>query len=527
MKRLTLTGLSLLMVATLNAQVEDDWTKQVRESQENARKEFEQFAQQAYQEYENFRRQANEEYAKFMEEAWKMFDIQPAVEPPARPKPPVPMVDNTKPMPTPQPNPDTDTQPNPDTDTQPNPDTDTQPKVDPIRIPDPVVIQQLPKPDLTQANRPKPMEPIVPTAVPMMAAQKVFLYGSSFAFHLGEQPELKLKDASEKSVAKMWKQLSDPSFDNVIVECLQQRDKRNLCDWAYLKLTQRVAEKQFGEGTNEAIVMQMYLLTQSGYQMRIGRDDNNHLVLLIGSKEQIYRYKYFLIDGVKFYLIDRSFNKKGLSVFDHAFPKEKALSLALTQPDLQVDRTEKRTITSRRYPDVSVTLQTNRNLIDFYNEYPLSSKWNYYSLASLSDVVKDSLYPVLRKAIDGKTNLQAANILLNFVQTGFAYKTDEEQFGYERPLYPDESIYYPYCDCEDRSILFSCLVRELLGLEVVLLDYPEHISTAICFNDEEVTGDYFMMNGKRYVISDPTYIGSNVGMCSPRYKTVKPKVIKF
>ena len=511
MKRLTLTGLALFMVATLNAQIEDDWTKQVRESQENARKEFEQFAQQAYQEYEDFRRQANEEYARFMEEAWKMFDIQPAVEPPAKPKPPIPMVDNTKPSPTPQP----------------DPNTDIKPKVDPIRIPDPLDVQQLTRPDLTQATRPKPVEPIVPTAVPMVAAQKVFLYGSPFAFHLGEQPELKLKDASEKSVAKMWKQLSDPSFDNVIAECLQQRDKRNLCDWAYLKLTQRVAEKQCGEGTNEAIVMQMYLLTQSGYQMRIGRDDSGHLALLIGSKEQIYRYKYFVMDGIKFYLIDRSFNKKGLSIFDHAFPKEKAFSLALTQPDLQVDKAEKRTITSKRYPSVSATVQTNRNLIAFYNEYPLSSMWNYYSMASLSDAVKDSLYPVLRKAIEGRTDLYAANILLNFVQTGFQYKTDDEQFGYERPLYPDESIYYPYCDCEDRSILFSCLVRELIGLEVVLLDYPEHISTAICFKDQEVAGDYFMMDGKKYVISDPTYIGANVGMCPSRYKTVRPNVIMF
>ena len=324
----------------------------------------------------------------------------------------------------------------------------------------------------------------------------------------------------------MWKQLSDPSFDNIIAECLQQREKRNLCDWAYIKLTQRVAETHCGEGTNEAVVMQMYLLTQSGYQMRIGRDDSNHLALLIGSKEQIYRYKYFVMDGTKFYVLNRSFNKKGLSIFDHAFPKEKSFSLALTQPDLQVDKAEKRTITSKHYPNVSVTVQTNRNLIAFYNEYPASAMWHYYSLASLSDVVKGALYPALRKAIEGKTDLQAANILLDFVQTGFEYKTDDEQFGYERPLYPDESIYYPYCDCEDRSILFSCLIRELLGLEVVLLDYPTHISTAICFK-EEVAGDYFMMDGKRYVISDPTFINASVGMCPSKYKKVAPSVIRF
>ena len=44
-------------------------------------------------------------------------------------------------------------------------------------------------------------------------------------------------------------------------------------------------------------------------------------------------------------------------------------------------------------------------------------------------------------------------------------------------------FYYPYCDCEDRSVLYSYLVRNLLKLDVVLLDYPNHIATAVCFNE--------------------------------------------
>ena len=510
------------MVATLSAQVEDDWLKKMKDEQKDAFKEFEQFKQQAYQEYEDFRKQANEEYARFMEEAWKIFDILPPEEPPAKPKPPVPLVDNTEPLLEPAPKPSPDQTPEP----TPEPKPATRPVRETVRVPDPVVLTESPRPDFTQTERPKPLEPIIPSAVPMTATQNVYLYGSSFPFHLDNYDTPKLKDASEKSVAKMWNQLSDPSYDYLIAECLQQRESRNLCDWAYVKLTQQVAEKQFGKDTNEAIVMQMYLLTQSGYKMRIARDNSDHLLLLMGSKEKIFRYYYFEKGGVKYYILDRKHNKKSLHVFDHAFPKEKSLSLALTQPDLQVEKTETRTIKSKRYPNVSVNVQTNRNLIDFYNDYPINFNWHYYSLASLSPVIKDSLYPALRKAIEGKTDLQAVNILLNFVQTGFQYQTDDAQFGYERPLYPDETFYYPYCDCEDRSILFSCLVRELLGLDVVLLDYPVHIATAVCFN-EPVEGDYVVVDGKNYIISDPTYIGAVVGQCAPKYKTVSPKVIKF
>lgn len=507
MKQLTLTVLALFFAATLNAQVENDWLNKMKQEQGNALKDFEQFRQQAYQDYENFRRQANEEYAKFMEEAWKRYDTHPAEEPPAKPKPPVPPVDNTP------------IQPNPD------PNQNTRPPVETVRVPDPVIITAIPRPE--QDDRPQPVEPIVPSAVPVTAAsQNVLFYGSALPFHLENDDLPRMRNADERSVARMWRKLSEPAFDHVIAECLQLRQSRNLCDWAYVQLTQQVAEKQFGVGTNEAIVMQMYLLTQSGYQMRIGRDDHDQLLLLIGSKEKIFRYRFFVIDGIRFYILERKFNSKSMCIYDHAFPKEKSFSLVLTQPDLQVDKTEARTVTSKRYPNLSVTVQSNLNLINFYNDYPINFNWQYYSLASLSPVIKESLYPALRKAIEGKTDLEAANILINFVQTGFQYKTDEEQFGYERPLYPDETFFYPYSDCEDRSILFSCLVRELLGLEVVLLDYPEHIATAICFK-QPVEGDYVVVNGKNYIISDPTFVGATIGMCAPRFKTVSPKVIKF
>ena len=112
------------------------------------------------------------------------------------------------------------------------------------------------------------------------------------------------------------------------------------------------------------------------------------------------------------------------------------------------------------------------------------------------------------------------------MQTAFQYQTDDEQFGYEKPFFVDEVFYYPYCDCEDRSILYSYLVRTLMGLDVVLLDYPNHIATAVCF-DENVSGDYLMVEGKKYVVCDPTYIGASIGNAMPQYRDVAAKVLKY
>ena len=49
-----------------------------------------------------------------------------------------------------------------------------------------------------------------------------------------------------------------------------------------------------------------------------------------------------------------------------------------------------------------------------------------------------------------------------------------------------------------------------MGLEVILLYYPGHLATAVCFT-EDVSGGYLVVNGKRYVVCDPTFINANVG----------------
>ena len=124
------------------------------------------------------------------------------------------------------------------------------------------------------------------------------------------------------------------------------------------------------------------------------------------------------------------------------------------------------------------------------------------------------MYPKLRKLLDGRSELEKAEMLLNWIQTAFEYKTDEEQFGSERSLFADESLYYPYCDCEDRSILLSILVHDLMGLDVVLLHFPGHLATAVKFNTH-VQGDYLDLEDGRYIVCDPTYIGAPVGLAMP------------
>ena len=130
----------------------------------------------------------------------------------------------------------------------------------------------------------------------------------------------------------------------------------------------------------------------------------------------------------------------------------------------------------------------------------------------------------MKNFLEGKSKLEAVEILLNFVQTAFEYEYDNVVWGEDRAFFPEETLFYPYADCEDRSILFSRIVRDLLDLPVVLIYYPGHLATAVAFPNAE-QGDYIVLEGKKFTICDPTYIGAPVGATMPGMDNQTAKAI--
>jgi hypothetical protein len=163
--------------------------------------------------------------------------------------------------------------------------------------------------------------------------------------------------------------------------------------------------------------------------------------------------------------------------------------------------------------------------IAYLNSLPQLPLRRYFR-AGLPVNAKDALLAQLQPMIDGQSEVIAVNRLLRFVQTAFGYQTDEQQFHYENYLFPLETLYYPYSDCEDRAALFAWLTETLLDLDVVILDYPGHVATAVAFN-EPATGSAINFGGKRYTIADPTYVNALAGMSMPQYEQVQPKVEAF
>lgn len=483
MKRIAVCSIFILIISLSFGQ-NTDYDKHREEMQQK----WNQHVSATQKEYADFRDRLNAAYAERMKANWKTFQLRAAETYPGKPDPPKPVVkDNDKPAPT-----------------------------------QPVPVKDVVKP--IEPEKPQPVKPIVRPEKEEPSLFSFQFHHTPFEVHLQNNQRFTLPDASESSASNAWKKMSENGFDIVADDCLRYREQLSLNDWGYIELAKTLSEKFLGKGTNESVLMEIYLLAQSGYKVRIARRDGQ-LVAMIPFSNTLYGYSYIYLDGEKFYLMDDEKEGGSYSIFTEKFKGEKTPSLSIqAEPQFAESPTSPKTFSSRRYPDATATVSTNKNLIEFYNNYPVTGQWNEYAKASLSRKIKRNLYPTLKKQISGNTELEAANILLNFVQTAFNYQTDQEQFGYERPLFGDELFYYPYSDCEDRSILFSILVHDLLKLDVIMLHFPGHLATAVRFTDE-VSGYYFLVNGSKYVICDPTYIGAPVGDCMPQYIGTAAEVV--
>jgi hypothetical protein len=347
---------------------------------------------------------------------------------------------------------------------------------------------------------------------------------------LSVEDRFRLPDCTENAIADAWQTLSQPRYNNLIRDCLELRIRLNLCDWAYLQLLRQLSSGFFGKESNETVLFTAFLYSQSGYKIRLARSEKNRLYMLVASRHAIYSMSYYQIDGEKFYPLDCS--EERLHICNNVFPNEQALSLVIGKEQyFTLNTGNKRTLTSKRYPNITASVSSNTNLIDFYGSYPQSyinndatTKWTFYANTPLSRTIQDTLYPVLKKAIRDKSEREAANMLINFVQTAFEYGYDNEIWGGDRPFFADETVFYPFSDCEDRAILFSRLIRDLMGLKAVLLYYPGHLATAVQFN-ETIPGDYLSIDDKRYLVCDPTFIGANIGRTMTGMDNDKAKVV--
>jgi hypothetical protein len=331
------------------------------------------------------------------------------------------------------------------------------------------------------------------------------------------------------AVADRWLYLSDGPYA-VITDCIQYyAQELHWNDWAMALFIRDYAFSQVSDHNSRASLT-WFLLVRMGLEAQVGYARDT-LYLMIASDHMLYSVPRFRGEpGMASYFVTPQMN--GSPVTNRSLHTYRAGQISGLKPfELQSDVKPLgiADVVARDFnfmwksDSLTIRLEFDRNYVRFMEGYPQTEPDIIFNVTA-SSVFRESAIRAFKPVLEGMAVDEALNFLLRFVQTSFDYKTDTEQFGRQRFMVPDELLHYPYSDCDDRAIMFAWLVRNLLDIPVIGLEYPGHIATAVQF-ESPIGGKRITFNGLNWLVSDPTYIFADIGMAMPSFVNVTPRVI--
>jgi len=493
--------LIVFLISTLTgvSQTFEEYRRQEQENFTKFKKQQEEALARMRKEYAEYVEKRDREFAAYLEQEWKARQTHAGIAPPERPKPTTPPA--YKPVEVPAPERKTG-------DIKPLPVK----KIQALPLPPPV--------PLISGPVRKPVAPEIRGE----ASETFRFYG--IPVYINYDPSFKVsvaEQSGQRAVARYWKAASATPYTGAVEQLLAYREQMNLNDYAYFLLVRKFSESLYPGQAQGQVLATWFLMVRSGYGIRLG-SDGHAILLLLPSRQMVYAKSYLTEDGMNYYLIDNPAGSQ-IKTYDNDYAgATRSIDFNIPSPIHMGNNTASCNIRfdfQGRSFDTKVAY--NPNLVDLFRDYPQLDMQVYFD-AAVSRQAKESLANSLTPLMTGMDEKQSVEFLLALVQHSFAYKTDPEQFGYEKFFFPEEVLHYPFSDCEDRSSLFAYLVRDLTGLDVVGLQYSDHMATAVKFNTS-VTGDFVTKDGQKYIIADPTFIGAPLGRCMPEYLTEAPTLV--
>ena len=466
---------------------------------QNEKETFHNFRKEIKDSFHTFRKKALDDYDKYLEGVWKEYNAFRGEERNNQPKPrKVPVATIVEKQPVIQ---------NPHT-----PDVQPKPTVD----------------DRAGTYRPEIPAPPMQPSVSGQAWNSFNFYGITLRIPQVETSNCPPSPAS-KDFAVLWKQFSDNKIENIILpSIIETATAHNFNDWFTFELIRSYVDNVYATANpGLRISLIHYLLAHLGYDVRIGLKDTGQPILLAAFKQTVYARSFTTLNRQKYYAFydsqDTTGFAEGFSFITCDIPREtytgKAMDLIIRQDINMPDSPHHYNF---EHGNIKIEGKINANIIKALYHYP-QMPVGCYANSVISKSMRDEVTKQLQRQLADMPQREAVDSLLQFVQSAFQYATDDEQHGFEKPYFFEETLFYPKCDCEDRSIFYSYLLWQVLKVENHLVGYPGHECVAVHL-DTPVEGCHYHYKGKKFYISDPTYIGAVTGMCMPDYLDKEPEI---
>jgi hypothetical protein len=348
-------------------------------------------------------------------------------------------------------------------------------------------------------------------------------FGSTLGFDIPAKiKHAKYYPNNQKGISNFFDSAASSRYKEFIQEIVDVKKAMNLNDWGTYLLVLKISQNVYPGNRDNAKLLSWFIFNKMGYAVKVGLA-KKHIVLMHYSKKVIYSTPNYSFGKKKFYVVANY--AKGsvgkLYSYKQDYPgANKPLDLSLKSlPKLEFDMRNE-TLSFKEFgKKYSIDVDYNQNLIDFMATYPQADYDTFFN-APMDARSYTSVASGLKKYVDGKKASDALNFVLHFVQKSFGYERDNQQFGREKVMFAQETLYYKKSDCEDRAILYSYLVKELFGVGVVGVKYKDHMATALYI---PMSGDSVKSGSRKFVIADPTYINASIGQSMPKYRSKRPE----
>jgi len=170
------------------------------------------------------------------------------------------------------------------------------------------------------------------------------------------------------------------------------------------------------------------------------------------------------------------------------------------------------------------TTDIPQSTYDYFHDKPRSGDYSEYVLNTKDDELMEDLANLFLEEAEKKgwDDSYLVPFVLSFVQS-MPYTSDDVTTGYdEYPRYPIETIVDEGGDCEDTSILFVSIVREMkYGVALLLLEEDQHMAAGVEISQDFVDNwndwakgyslTYYILNDKIYAYCETTAEGWKLG----------------
>ncbi len=363
---------------------------------------------------------------------------------------------------------------------------------------------------------------------------QVSFFTDNFSITLpaGYVPTAKVNSWSAPALYGAFHDLEKTAYLQLLDQLHRIKNEKRLNDWLFFLLVHTLHTSAFDHTSPAQIaILNWFVLSKSGYDARLAYFETQ-VFLYVGTRSFLFEVPYLEEEDKRFVNVSAIMNAEYRDTqfywpvhVDQDSPKD--FSFALEQWPLLPPKPQNQQFKfTFEGEEIQWSAQTDGLSADIMSRFPLLEEATYLEIPP-SELTRQTLLPVIQKAIQDKPLREKIRLLVSFTRSAFSYAEDEQQFGTNKPMTAEETLLYPSSDCEDRVALFSQLAQQLIQVPMIAIAWPDHLSIGIAVPD--IGGDYVFWKGEKFYICDPTgpQNNSQIGIIPEPYPGQSFEVIQY